>query len=213
MTRLHRTDAGSRSLSTGSPSIAQQKASLRQTLRKRRRDLGRPQQRHAARAICRHLMRSTLFQRARDISLYLDNDGEVGTRALIQLCSRANKRVWLPEVTQSRELRFLRYQSGDKLIANPYGILQPQSHRQCIEVMDLDLVLMPLVAFDRRGMRLGMGGGFYDRAFQGVGKRQVRPKLVGLGHGFQEIDCVPANRWDKPLHAVATERGLRRLPD
>ncbi len=69
----------------------------------------------------------------------------------------------------------------------------------------LDLVILPLVGFDRSGARLGRGGGFYDRAFQQVQKRAPRPFLLGVAHAVQELDCVPTERWDRSLHAIATD--------
>jgi 5-formyltetrahydrofolate cyclo-ligase len=196
----------------GKSGVAQQKANLRQTMRGRRRELDHRQQAGAALAVGRHVLHSALFRRAHNIGLYLENDGEIGTRHLIQACARAQKSVWLPEVTDDRELRFLLYHQGDKLVSNHYGILQPRSDRPCIDAMDLDLVALPLVAFDRCGMRLGMGGGFYDRAFGQLSQRHRRPWLLGLAHGCQEIENVPTETWDRCLHAVATESGLRRLP-
>src|SRR5687767_13746260 len=89
---------------------------------------------------------------------------------------------------------------------NRFGIPEPTG-RRCAP-QQLDLVLLPLVAFDRRGARLGMGGGFYDRTFaflRVAGRR--KPRLVGLAHHFQEVAQLPREPWDVPLAAIVTERG------
>jgi 5-formyltetrahydrofolate cyclo-ligase len=80
-------------------------------------------------------------------------------------------------------------------------------HRQRIQPLALDLVLTPLVGFDHKGNRLGMGGGYYDRSFAFLLRRQnwKKPRLVGLAYDFQQLDKLPAKNWDVPLTAVATD--------
>src|SRR5690606_40461575 len=70
---------------------------------------------------------------------------------------------------------------------------------------------LPLVAFDARGNRLGMGGGFYDRTFARAPRaRTLRPRLVGLAHHFQQVASLPAEPWDIPLDAIATDATDRK---
>ena len=77
----------------------------------------------------------------------------------------------------------------------------------------IDVVLMPLLGFDETGNRLGMGGGFYDRAFAFRGQRSVcrRPLLVGLAYHWQEISGLRAQQWDVPMDAIITDREIRRF--
>ncbi len=86
---------------------------------------------------------------------------------------------------------------------NRFLIPEPVPKYAEVSANRLDLVLMPLVGFDKCGNRLGMGGGFYDRTFA---CNLLRPKLVGLAHHLQEVDSLAVDNWDIPLNAVATDR-------
>ena len=88
----------------------------------------------------------------------------------------------------------------EALTPNRFGIYEPARGAE-IRVADLDLVFMPLVAFDRSGNRLGMGRGYYDRALAGLADSPLR---VGLGHRFQELPLLEPSEWDVPLHIVVT---------
>ncbi len=89
---------------------------------------------------------------------------------------------------------------------NPFGILEP-SAGPFIDARSLDLVLTPLVAFDDRGIRLGMGGGFYDRCFKFLRIRTAwcKPKLVGVGFEHQHLPSIRAASWDVRLSCAITE--------
>ncbi|CCQ09874.1 5-formyltetrahydrofolate cyclo-ligase [Pseudoalteromonas luteoviolacea B = ATCC 29581] len=90
--------------------------------------------------------------------------------------------------------------------ANAYGILEPVLN--CSEVCpiaQLDLLLMPLVAFDKQGNRMGMGGGYYDRTLASYYKQNWEtPRLIGLAHDCQQVDELPTEVWDVPLQAILT---------
>ena len=88
--------------------------------------------------------------------------------------------------------------------ANHMGISEPVGGA-AVDLEKLDLVLMPLVAWDRQGRRLGMGGGYYDRAFKRV-LGLDRPERVGVAWSLQEADELPQESWDVSLHAVVTEK-------
>ena len=89
----------------------------------------------------------------------------------------------------------------------------PRQAPHIVPAISLDLVLVPLVAFDRRGTRLGMGAGYYDRFFGSIA-RALRPRIVGVAHEVQRSAAdLPAAAWDVPLDGVLTERGWQPLPD
>lgn len=96
-------------------------------------------------------------------------------------------------------MRFLRWHPGDALHAGPMGLLQPDGKARALTP---DLILAPLLGFDRRLHRIGYGAGFYDRAFAAFPKAL----RIGLAWSVQEVDAVPNDAWDIPLHAVWTER-------
>jgi 5-formyltetrahydrofolate cyclo-ligase len=107
-------------------------------------------------------------------------------------------------------LRFARYRRGDALHANWYGIPEPvHVAAQEIAAADIGLVCVPLLGFDRAGNRLGQGGGFYDRSFDFLLRREAAtPLLLGIGFTCQELPALAREAWDVPLAAVMTEDGL-----
>src|SRR5205814_709954 len=97
---------------------------------------------------------------------------------------------------------------------NRLGIAEPKvSARDLVRAEDVDLVLLPVVAFDARGNRLGRGAGFYDRslAFRRHRRHLQRPHLLGLAHDFQRVAAVPVDAWDVPLDGVITDRAVYRI--
>lgn len=191
-------------------------------MRERRRKLTALQQRVAAARLCRLLKRQPLFMRSRHIAFYLANDGEIDPAPLLAFARRTGKRCYLPALQQGgqRGLRFVRYEAGSQLRPNRYGIPEPPARPgNCLPATALDLVLLPLVAFDRSGARLGMGGGYYDRTFafktqaHRAGSYRYRPYLLGLAHHCQQAASLATAHWDIPLYGVATDSGLIACTD
>lgn len=185
------------------------KNALRLEARKRRRNLSPIDQAKSARALAGQLRRLPVYRRATNIAFYIANDGELSpARALKQALMR-KKRCYLPCLTARKSMIFRRYTPDTRMTPNKYNILEPQPRSERISPLELDVVLLPLVAFDRKGNRLGMGGGFYDRTFEF--KRRIHPRkpvLVGLAHSIQEVDSLPTNDWDVPLDYVITEKNI-----
>jgi len=187
------------------------KTELRKRLRARRRALSEAERFRLSHAVCERLRRRGEFQRARRIALYLPNDGEVDLTPLLERIWARRQTAYLPvlRLLAGQRLAFHPYRPGDLLAANRYGIPEPVAHPgEAVPPHALDLVLLPLVAFDPQGHRLGMGGGFYDRTFAFLRQRRhwQRPHLVGVAYEFQAVPELPAEPWDVPLHAVVTER-------
>ena len=184
----------------------------RKQLRARRRALTDAERLERSVSLCSELARQPLFRTSKRIAAYLPADGEVETAPLIELAWRMGKQVYLPVLVpySANRLWFARYQPGTQLVKNRFGIAEPAIvHRQRITPQALDLVLAPLVGFDHRGHRLGMGGGFYDRSFAYLLHRKYwrKPHLVGLAYDFQQLPRLPSQPWDVPLTAVATDSG------
>ena len=188
-----------------STSKASLKRQLRKQLRERRRALHPRAQGAAGNALRDRLLHNSHFLLSQNIACYFPGDGEIDTRPLIAASLDAGKRLYLP-VIAGGEMQFHAYRNGTRLIQNSYGLWQPPTSEKKLEALDLDLVIVPLVGFDRSGGRLGMGGGYYDRAFQHASKRGDGPWLVGVAHAIQELEQVPLEHWDRKLHAVATDR-------
>lgn len=117
----------------------------------------------------------------------------------------------LPCLAAGGELRFAPWRVGAALSPNRFGIPEPDVDQDAlIAPAALDAVLVPLLAFDRRGGRIGSGGGYYDRSFAFLRSqpRPSRPLLIGVGYAFQEVAQVPQDEWDVTLDLVATEAEL-----
>jgi 5-formyltetrahydrofolate cyclo-ligase len=115
-------------------------------------------------------------------------------------------------VLRGMTMTFAELAPGALLAANFFGILEPKVGRK-IEARRLDLVLTPLVAFDDRGVRLGVGRGYYDRAFKFLRHRSRwrRPKLLGVAYELQRVAPLTPSSWDVPLWGVVTEARVRRF--
>lgn len=100
-------------------------------------------------------------------------------------------------------MNFRRYRLGDRLTRNAFGITEPCAYAARARAQTLDVVFMPLVGFDDYGNRLGMGGGFYDRAFAKL--RGRKPLRIGLAHSCQKVPKLARQSWDVPLHGIGTE--------
>jgi 5-formyltetrahydrofolate cyclo-ligase len=141
----------------------------------------------------------------------LPDDGEIDPSGVIGRLWQMRKEVYLPILPASggERLRFARVLPGVELVANRYGIAEPRVFaRDLTKAEDLDLVLLPLVAFDERGNRLGRGAGFYDKTLAFLHRRRHlrKPRLLGLAHDFQRLAKVPTDDWDVPLDGIVTDR-------
>ncbi|WP_455217270.1 5-formyltetrahydrofolate cyclo-ligase [Kaarinaea lacus] len=186
---------------------------LRQNLRSKRRSLNEEERVQKSQSAVQKLVRHRMFLSARHIACYLPNDGELDLTYLISQAWVMGKSVYLPvlSIHHRNHLHFISYKAGDELVPNRFGIPEPllRSHNM-IDARRLDLVVMPLVGFDSTGNRLGMGGGFYDRSFAFLRRRQKwrKPNLVGAAYDCQEVEQLSSNTWDVPLTGVMTETGV-----
>lgn len=185
---------------------------LRRSLRQTRKSLTPEQQQEHAQRACQHLLHSAFLNRVHKIALFLSQDGELDTHPLIKaLWSHQAYELYLPalETQPDWHMGFSRYTSQTRLVNNRFGIPEPDlPQEQHLTGKEMDLVVMPLVGFDAKGNRMGMGGGYYDRTFAfKLEAPQTGPNLIGWAHRCQQVEQLPVNPWDVPLNGIITETG------
>ena len=187
------------------------KAGQRRMLQARRAGLSVSERMAAADAVADHVATHAQFNIPGYVAGYWATRAELPLHAL-QLRLRADQ-VWcLPVVQADGGLMFGPWRQGDPLVSNRYGIPEPDlAAGSLIAPQDLSLVLLPLLGVDRSGHRLGMGGGYYDRAFAFRHDRRPPPFLVGIAYACQAVPALPSDAWDVALDALATEHGLRHF--
>ena len=196
---------------TGAAERQREKTAIRRAMRRARRSLTPEERARADRAIRKHITRLAAFRNARNIAMYFAFDGEPNIGALLEDRRNRGKRFFAPIITR-RDMRFGRVDTDSRLRSNRFGIAEGRAG-SIARPQTLDVVLVPLVAFDRSGSRLGMGAGYYDRHFQALRHRKsyIRPKLVGVAYSCQQVDPLQREWWDVPLWGAITEAGFYRF--
>jgi 5-formyltetrahydrofolate cyclo-ligase len=164
---------------------------------------------HSA-AISAHTLRCLRRLRPRTLAGYFGIRGEIDITPLLEQQAAAGVRIAMPVLERHRpgRMHFRTWNAGAGLCHNAFDIPEPCRDAPRLWRRDLDVVLLPLVAFDADGHRLGMGGGYYDRYF--APRRfgaHARPRLIGIAHGFQQVPRLERQPWDVPLDGVITEAG------
>lgn len=187
----------------------QNKARLRQTINEKRAAFGDVARNNAAQQALDFFTKSPLFIKNNNIASYLARREEFDCSPIIKALWQANKNCYLPILSEKEgHLDFVRYQEQDGLQLNRFRILEPTGTEK-ISPEKLDVVLLPLVAFDLKGHRLGVGGGYYDRTFEFVLKDKLtKPMLIGVGYEFQHVKQLPFDEWDVSLNGILTEKKL-----
>ena len=163
-------------------------------------------------AVARRVVDLPELARATRIAAYRAVRGEVDCDPIVQWAWQTGRRVYLPVTHRPRTMTFARWRRDDGFVTSRFGIDEPLPTARGVAAERLDVVLVPLVAFDPVGTRLGHGAGYYDAAF-GFRRspRRIRPVLVGLAHPFQEVDRIDRRDWDVPLDIVVTPQKTLRV--
>jgi 5-formyltetrahydrofolate cyclo-ligase len=190
------------------------KRQLRKELRAKRRSLTPAE--HALRSLlaASAVTRMPQFKAGARVAIYLPFDRETNTAALLVAARRRGVGIFVPVVTDLRHRRISFYPLSGKTRRGVFGISVPHRHGRPTAARWFDLIVVPLVGIDGAGRRLGMGGGFYDRAlaFRRERRHWMGPRLVGLGLDCQRVATVFADQWDVRLDALATESGVEHFP-
>jgi 5-formyltetrahydrofolate cyclo-ligase len=189
-----------------SPELADAKRALRGRIGALTRQVQPVKAREVGVSISRSVAESEAFGSAGAIALFSSIQGEPDLQPLFEVARARDLRVALPRVDAAQGLCFHVVDSPALLRPGAYGVLEPPPELEELEPPQIDLALLPGVAFDLVGGRLGRGRAYYDRAFP-IGA--PAPLLVGVGFAFQLVDRVPLGEYDRLLDGVVTEQGLR----
>ncbi len=183
---------------------------LRKQMRQQRCRLSAKQQQQHSQKLLRQFKQQYALLSYQHIAVYLSNDGEIDINPIIAYLLSLNKHCYLPVIknTAHKKMYFAPYHDKSIMESNIFSILQPKvDPAKLYTPQQLDVILMPLVAFDKQGNRLGMGGGFFDQSLRHLRYRKYykKPKLIGIAHHFQESKQLPTAPWDIPLDQIITE--------
>lgn len=186
------------------------KQTMRQQLMAARHFIAAPQREAAAIQLCHTATQLPYYSTAQNIAIYWPMDDEIDCLPLLNLALKQQKQCFLPILLLDlhQKLAFASYTTTTPLVKNRYGISEPElTFSSVTRLLDLDLIFVPLVGFDKHGHRLGRGGGYYDATFADLNKHPHSkwPKLVGLAYDCQYIDEIPIDGWDWQLDAAVTE--------
>jgi 5-formyltetrahydrofolate cyclo-ligase len=186
------------------------KGKLRKELRAKRHSLSATEHALRSNLAASSITRLAAFRTGARVAIYLPFDREANTAALLVAARRRRVRIFVPVVSDLRHRRLRFYPLAGKTRRGVFGISVPHRNGRAIEPRWFDLIVVPLVGIDAEGRRLGMGGGFYDRAlnFRRCRRHWKGPRLVGLGFECQRAATVYADPWDARLDSLATESGL-----
>lgn len=169
---------------------------------KKRLELDEDTVQRQSRRIGQKLTALALFQKAKRVFAYIPTKGEVDTRPMIETAWQQGKEVAVPKVIGKRIMVFLKIASFSELTKGQFGILEPSASAQVLPCTEDTVFLVPGVAFDQGGTRLGYGGGFYDAYLSGL---QLKPlAIIGLCYDCQLVKKLERNAWDVPMDFVLT---------
>lgn len=180
---------------------------LRQQKRAQRKDLNPALQTQHAEQLATQILQQNCFINSQHIAAYLSNDGEIDPALIIEQAWSLGKSVYLPVLSaHENSLLFAPFEKNSRLCRNQFGIDEPDCEpKHWLKAEHMDLILLPLVAFDEQGNRMGMGGGFYDRSLENIRQQKSSTHLIGLAHEIQKVEQLEVQRWDVPMDAIITE--------
>jgi 5-formyltetrahydrofolate cyclo-ligase len=168
----------------------------------------------AAKLAKSHCLAQFFFKHFQHFACYLAQQHELDTEPLIKALWQAGKQCYLPRIDPQipQAMHFVPYAINTPLVANRYGILEPSTEVSAVPITRLEVVLVPLLAFNAHGQRLGAGGGYYDKTFASQKISPASPPLlIGYAYACQEIADIPIESWDIGLNGIITENGYRQF--
>lgn len=190
-------------------SAAAEKRTLRRAMRARLAEVTPPEREARSRSAAGNLLAAPDLQREGDWMAFASMPSEIDTAPLIAALLAARRRVALPRIDPgTRSLAAYWIDTPDSLVVNRWGIPEPEpdpSRRAAPE--DIAFIVVPGLAFDPAGARLGRAGGYYDRFLRASGRGPLR---VGLFYAIQQLPAIPVEAWDERLDIIVTDAGIVR---
>lgn len=186
-------------------SSKEQRNLLRQEILAKRRQLTAKESAQAGLSILKTIMQMNVFKRTVNVASYISLSGELCTQDMNEYFMTRHH-LCLPYMVtgQKGKMDFYSFKKGDELVENRFHILEPKNQPENLVSEDkIDVIVVPLVAFDNKGNRMGMGGGYYDRMLKKVRKDCL---VIGVAYEFQQVDELLVEEWDMPMDIVITEK-------
>lgn len=185
--------------------LASEKRKLRQQMQAKRVQMPHAVAATAANAVARHFADHPILAFAKSFAGYVSMRGEIDVLPVFEIMAKWNKLTALPCIRSDKNLHFREWSLGEPLIKSELGTQEPVATNPSIIPA---LVLVPMLAFDGDGYRLGYGGGYYDRTMQTLRDFATPPLFVGVAYAAQEVDRIPTDEHDQPLDGILTELGV-----
>lgn len=190
---------------TDERTLASDKRKLRQQMQQRRIQMPHAVAASASQSVARHFADHPILAFAASFAGYSAMRGELDVKPVFEIMSKWRKTIALPCIRPDKNLIFREWSLGEPLVKSPVGSDEPLATNPSIIP---EIVLVPLLAFDGDGYRLGYGGGYYDRTMEAMRQFETPPLFIGVGYSVQEVDRVPTNALDQPLDGILTELGV-----
>ncbi|WP_406030164.1 5-formyltetrahydrofolate cyclo-ligase [Succinivibrio sp.] len=191
-------------------SAKEQRNSLRQKILAKRRQVTAKESAQAGLSILKTIMQMNVFKRTVNVASYISLSGELCTQDMNEYFMTRHH-LCLPFMVTGLKgkMDFYSFKKGDELVENRFHILEPKNLPENLISEDkIDVIIVPLVAFDNKGNRMGMGGGYYDRMLKKVRKDCL---VIGVAYEFQLVDELLVEEWDMPMDIVITEKNCYKF--
>lgn len=188
--------------------IFNEKKALRKEILTKRKNIDTAEKEEMDKKILDRFFESKYYKEAKKIFIYISYDSEIDTIKIIDKAFKDGKKIYVPRTEfESRLMDAVEITSFDNLIKSSYGILEPSINTPYINPNELDLIVVPGVAFDKKGGRMGYGAGFYDRYFKKINKDNIEKiTKLALAYDFQVLEEVPMSAQDVPVDYIITEK-------
>jgi 5-formyltetrahydrofolate cyclo-ligase len=192
------------------PDGQRERANIRRAMQQIRGSISAAQRQRFSEDIARHIGAARLLRPHARIALFASLRDEPDTAPLLRLAAAHGSDVFLPRIDSIRKSRMSFAPINGQWRVNRYGIVEPAGTSRA-PARFMNVIFMPLLAFDARGTRLGMGGGYYDRAlaFRRQRLHWAGPALIGIAYDAQQQPRLPAQLHDVRLDGIVTPRGIR----